>query len=84
MERKVLTIPCRSNKEKYMTQEDTWLKPEKITSELLPVEKLIDDRIPEPFRAWITDISRRMQCPVDYPFATVIVMCSSIIGTRCD
>ena len=66
-----------------MTQEDTWLKPEKITSELLPVEKLIDDRIPEPFRAWITDISRRMQCPVDHPFATVIVMCSSIIGTRC-
>ena len=66
-----------------MTQEDTWLKPEKITSELLPVEELIDDRIPEPFRAWITDISRRMQCPVDYPFATVIVMCSSIIGTRC-
>ena len=66
-----------------MTQEDTWLKPEKITSELLPVEKLIDDRIPEPFRAWITDISKRMQCPLDYPFATVIVMCSSIIGTRC-
>ena len=66
-----------------MTLKDEWLKPEKITSELLPVEKLIDDRIPEPFRAWITDISRRMQCPVDYPFATVIVMCSSIIGTRC-
>ena len=66
-----------------MTQENEWLKPEKITSELLSVERLPEELIPEPFRAWITDISRRMQCPVDYPFATVIVMCSSIIGTRC-
>ena len=66
-----------------MTQENEWLKPEKITSELLSVERLSEELIPEPFRVWITDISRRMQCPVDYPFATVIVMCSSIIGTRC-
>ena len=66
-----------------MTQENEWLKPEKITSELFPVERLTEELIPEPFRAWITDISRLMQCTVDYPFATVIVMCSSIIGTRC-
>ena len=66
-----------------MAQDNEWLKPEKITSELLSVKQLTEELIPEPFRAWITDISRRMQCPVDYPFATVIVMCSSIIGTRC-
>ena len=66
-----------------MAQDNEWLKPEKITSELLSVERLSEELIPEPFRVWITDISRRMQCPVDYPFATVIVMCSSIIGTRC-
>ena len=48
-----------------MTQENEWLKPEKITSELLSVERLPEELIPEPFRAWITDISRRMQCPVD-------------------
>ena len=66
-----------------MAHDNEWLKPEKITSELFPVERLTEELIPEPFRAWITDISRRMQCPVDYPFATVIVMCSSIIGTRC-
>jgi len=66
-----------------MTQDNPWLKPEKITSELLSVEQLTEELIPEPFGAWVIDIAKRMQCPLDYPFATVIVMCASIIGTRC-
>ena len=68
---------------KHAKNPNEWQDPEKITSELLPVEQLTEKLIPEPFRAWITDISKRMQCPLDYPFATVIVMCSSIIGTCC-
>jgi putative DNA primase/helicase len=67
----------------HISEQNVWQKPEEIITELLPVTSLIDDLIPEPFRAWITDISKRMQCPLDYPFATVIVMCSSIIGTCC-
>jgi len=66
-----------------MTQDNPWLKPEKITSELLSVEQLTEELIPESFGAWVIDIAGRMQCPLDYPFATVIVMCASIIGTRC-
>ena len=66
-----------------MTQDNSWLKPEKITSELLSVEQLTEELIPESFGAWVIDIAKRMQCPLDYPFATVIVMCASIIGTRC-
>ena len=66
-----------------MIQDNEWLKPEKITSELLSVEQLTEELIPEPFGAWVIDIAKRMQCPLDYPFATVIVMCASIIGTRC-
>ncbi len=66
-----------------MTQDNPWLKPEKITSELLSVEQLTEELIPESFGAWVIDIAKRMQCPLDYPFATVIVMCASIIGTRC-
>ena len=65
-----------------MIQDNEWLKPEKITSELLSVEKLTEKLIPESFGAWVIDIAKRMQCPLDYPFATVIVMCASIIGTR--
>ena len=68
-------------KEEFKTEE--WPEPEEVTAELLQVEPLQDELIPEPFRAWIKDISNRMQCPVDYPSATVIVMCSILIGTRC-
>ena len=46
-------------------------------------DRLEDELIPEPFRVWLKDISNRMQCPVDYPSAAVIVMCSILIGTRC-
>ena len=66
-----------------MTQDNEWLKPEKITSELLSVEQLTEELIPESYGAWVIDIAKRMQCPLDYPFATLIVMCASIIGTRC-
>jgi len=60
-----------------------WPDPEEITAELLKVEALEDELIPEPFQAWIKDISNRMQCPVDYPSAAAIVLCSILVGTRC-
>ncbi|MDP7622034.1 MAG: YfjI family protein, partial [SAR324 cluster bacterium] len=70
------------------TNDDTkdlnlWPDPEEITAELLKVEALEDELIPEPFQAWIKDISNRMQCPVDYPSAAAIVLCSILVGTRC-
>ena len=68
---------------KLITESDLWNKLEEIKSTLLPVIPLEDKLLPEPFRAWLTDVSNRMQCPVDYPTATVIVSCSILIGTRC-
>ena len=76
-----IPVEYHRTKEEFKTEE--WPEPEEITAGLLPVVPLDDELIPEPFRAWIIDISNRMQCPVDYPSATVIVMCSILIGTRC-
>src|SRR6185295_1485654 len=49
----------------------------------LPVEPLPLSIIPLPFRAWIKDVSDRMQCPSDFVAAAMLVMTSSIIGAGC-
>jgi len=54
-----------------------------VTTELLPVALLDPRIIPVPFRAWIVDVSERMQCPSDYVAAAMLVMTSSIIGAGC-
>src|SRR6185295_1469143 len=49
----------------------------------LPVEPLPLSIIPLPFRAWIKDVSDRMQCPPDFVAAGMLVMAGSIIGAGC-
>lgn len=60
-----------------------WPEPSPIKAELLPVEPLLLSIIPSPFRAWIKDVSDRMQCPPDFVAASMLVMTSSIIGAGC-
>jgi hypothetical protein len=60
-----------------------WPEPEPIRTELLPVERLPVEIIPEPYRAWNFDIANRMGCPLDFPAAGAIVVTSSIIGAGC-
>ena len=61
---------------------ENWETPQKITAELLPVEELTPEMIPEPLRDWLTDIAHRMQVPLDFSATACVVMLSSIIGTR--
>lgn len=60
-----------------------WPDPAPIKTELLPVEPLPFSIIPAPFRSWIKDVSDRMQCPLDFVAAAMLVMTSSIIGAGC-
>jgi hypothetical protein len=62
---------------------EQWPEPGVISNPLLPVEALPDALIPEPFRAWIKDISRRMQTPPDFAAVTAITVTASLIGTAC-
>lgn len=54
-----------------------------IKTELLQVETLPLAIIPTPFRAWIKDVSDRMQCPPDFVASAMLVMTSSVIGAGC-
>jgi putative DNA primase/helicase len=46
--------------------EEAWPQPQPIVADLLPVEPLPVTIIPEPYRAWIADVSERMQTPPDF------------------
>lgn len=48
----------------------------------LPVKPFDYDLLPESLRAWVKDISNRMQCPPDFPAVASIVSASSLIGAR--
>jgi len=62
---------------------DDWPDPKPIKSELLPVQDLQEDLIPEPFRDFVKDVSDRMQCPLDFLVITILNVTASIIGTGC-
>lgn len=60
-----------------------WPKPEPIQQVLLPVIELPEGNIPEPYRAWVLDVAKRMQCPVDFVAVAAIVATASMIGAGC-
>ncbi len=54
-----------------------------IKNELLPVVALPVALIPIPYRAWLVDISERMQCPLEYVVVGALIVTSAIIGAGC-
>jgi len=65
-------------------QLDDWPDPEPLgEANLLPVQSLSAEIIPEPFRPWLVDIAYRMQCPLDFVAIGAIVAASAVIGAGC-
>lgn len=60
-----------------------WQEPAVIKSELLPVKSFNDDMLPPVLRDFCADVSYRMQCPVDFIAAPLMVLLGSLIGTGC-
>jgi len=63
--------------------EEPWPEPEEINMQLLPVEPMSAEFIPEPLRGWAVDVAHRMQCPVDFTAVGAVVTISSVIGAGC-
>ncbi|OPY61649.1 MAG: bifunctional RNase H/acid phosphatase [Pelotomaculum sp. PtaU1.Bin065] len=88
---KLLTKPDRESKVEIPmvipkmneSNQAEWPELEEIKSELLPVEKLPPEIIPEPFRDWLTDISYRMQCPLDFVATAAVLVTGAVIGASC-
>ena len=79
-----LQIPLADTglEERQKREINKWSTPKEIKAELLPVDELKPELIPEPFRDWLADIAHRMQVPLDFSASACVVMLSSIIGTR--
>lgn len=79
----LLSDPGRSLSGMSGRDPEEWSEILPIKTELLPVEPLPLSIIPLPFRAWVNDVSERMQCAPDFVAATMLVMTSSVIGAGC-
>lgn len=59
-----------------------WPTPSPLPDSLPPVQALTEDLLPESLRAWVMDISHRMQCPPDFVTVSALVGLSSLVGAR--
>jgi len=59
-----------------------WGEFEQLEDELLPVPAFDPDLLPTTFRPWIVDVAERMQCPIDYPAAALLVVLATIVGRK--
>jgi hypothetical protein len=62
---------------------EAWPEPKPVRAALRAVVPLHAELIPISFRDWLTDISTRMQCPLDFVAVGAIVASSSVIGAGC-
>ena len=60
---------------------DVW--PEMVDLPDLPDVMPFDYQLlPESFRAWVTDIAERMQCPPDFPAVAAMITLAAIVGRK--
>ena len=59
---------------------EAWPEPGELPGGLLPVPAFPEKIVPEGFRAWITDVAERFQCPVEFPAVGVIVVLGAAVG----
>jgi putative DNA primase/helicase len=59
-----------------------WPEPLPIGSELPPVQPFDPEMLPEQLRAYVEDIAERMQVPLDYPAACLMVAIAGAINRR--
>jgi putative DNA primase/helicase len=59
-----------------------WPDPVPLPTSLLPVVPVDYDMMPTMLRGWAKDVSERMQCPPDYPSATMITALAAVLGRK--
>jgi len=62
---------------------EAWPAPVPVPAALLPVPAFDPDLLPTVFRAWVTDIAERAQCPIDFVAVAAIVAVGGVVGRQC-
>lgn len=58
----------------------SWPEPADLPGGLLPVPCFPEKIAPQAFRAWITDVAERFQCPVEFPAVGALVVLGAAVG----
>jgi putative DNA primase/helicase len=74
--------PCATQIAGRMAAASYWPKPEPIQSELPPVEAFSEDLLPDSFRPLVADVTERMQVPMDYPAAVMVLCLAGAVNRR--
>jgi hypothetical protein len=59
-----------------------WTKPDPLPPTLPAVPQFDPLLLPEALRSWVEDVAERVQCPIDYPAAGVLVALGSVVGRQ--
>lgn len=65
------------------TVDDEWLSPNTIETKTPSVKPMTEDLMPIPLKAWLSDVSHRMQTPADFATVSALVVFGSVIGSGC-
>ena len=69
--------------QKQSRQEIVWSEPQPIKNDLLPVESITPDMLPQSLSGWLVDITERMDDgALDFAAVGSIVTCSALIGRK--
>lgn len=88
MQPKVESVPPHVNQDEIdrRAQEEaesvTWSDPQDLPDELPPVMPYSSDLLPPSIGRAVDDIAERMQCPPDYPAASMLVAMAAVVGCR--
>jgi len=63
--------------------DDTWIIPNTIETKTPPVQAMTKDLMPVALKAWLSDVSHRMQTPADFATVSALVVFGSVIGSGC-
>ena len=64
------------------TPVETWPPLEPLPEGLPAVPALEPEMLPYALRPWLTDITERMQCPLEYPTVGALVALSAVVGRQ--
>lgn len=59
-----------------------WPEPEEISATLPPVPPFEEDMLPPVFRARLSDVAERMQCPIEFLAVGAMVAAGAVVGNR--
>ncbi len=80
--RKWLEIEYQPEHKTELSCQHETAEPIPLPENILPAPQLDDLLLPDEWREWLTDISERMQCPLDFPAVAAIVAAAALIGNK--